>query len=169
MTPEQLEEIEARAKAATQGEWHDIDGGGDISDRPAHVVCRASSGTPWFICDMQDDLGDPPEGWEETSVGPGGDPIANAAHIAGMDPATTLALTAALRQAWKENERMREALEDLTVACEEEFTSDDTEKGRAACSDNDAVSSGVDGDGAIKFGMIRKARTALKEPTHDQD
>ena len=82
LTPEALEEIKARVEAATRGPWLDMDGGGEISDRPAHVVTRADSGTPWFICDLQDDLGDPPEGWEDTSTGPGGCPVANAAFIA---------------------------------------------------------------------------------------
>ena len=93
-----IAELEEALKAATAGPWFDIDGGGDISDRPAHVVCRADSGTPWFIADMQDDLGGPPEGFEGTSTGPGGCPVANARLIALMRNSLPTLIEAVKRQ-----------------------------------------------------------------------
>ena len=87
MTPD-LDRIKTDALAATQAPWSDIDGGGFISDRPAHVVVQREAGSPWFICDMQDDL---------EVEGVGGCPVANARHIANMDHETTLALIAEVR------------------------------------------------------------------------
>lgn len=149
LTPEALEEIKARVEAATRGPWLDMDGGGEISDRPAHVVTRADSGTPWFICDLQDDLGDPPEGWEDTSTGPGGCPVANAAFIAHarQDVPT---LIKALEDRDAEIERLREAASTYYVRyCQDEAGVDGVEA--TGCSENQqqdarylAASAGLD-------------------------
>ena len=60
----------------------------------------------------------------------------------------------------------QEALEQLVAACEQEFTSDDTETdgggdGPWREPDDEAVFHGADGPGAITFGHIRRARAAL--------
>lgn len=86
-TIEQLEEIEARAKAATQGTWKFSPW--HIQEGPPAVL----SSEAWVLATTSSD--------------------SDAAHIAGMDPATTLALTAALRQAWEERDEAREAVKAL--------------------------------------------------------
>ena len=67
MTPD-IDEIERRAKAATPGEW---------TDRQDRTV--AAEGVPIIRC----------YAWRNTAD--------NAAHIAGMSPAATLALVARIR------------------------------------------------------------------------
>lgn len=102
-----LSQIKSDALAATQGEWSDIDGGGDLSNAPAHIVIQRKQGAPWFICDMQGDL-DVPE--------VGGCPVANARHIANMDPPTTIALVEEVERLRSENAILclvlKNALED---------------------------------------------------------
>lgn len=108
-----LSQIKSDALAATQGEWSDIDGGGDLSNAPAHIVIQRKQGTPWFICDMQGDL-DVPE--------VGGCPVANARHIANMDPPTTIALV-------EEVERLREALK-IFMSCQYVVSTEIDPRGR---------------------------------------
>lgn len=57
------------------------------------------------------------------------------------------------------------AAEDLTSACENEFTgATTTEGGDAPCLDNESVFAGDDGkEKTIRFGMIRRARAALSK------
>ena len=84
LTPDQLDEIEAAAKKATPGEWvHDEDG-----------EVRGSNGESLFFGDAA--------GY--------GLPISRAiaAHVAMMDPATTLALVAEVRELRAKVERVRE-------------------------------------------------------------
>ncbi|KCZ47729.1 hypothetical protein [Hyphomonas sp. CY54-11-8] len=157
MTPEQLEEIEARAKAAT------TERGGDWFAFQCQYRWHGSKpifedGT-WFI-----QWSSEPETMPVATVDFGDDhdePTRESAchiakHIAGMDPTTTLALTAALRKAWEELdkalyinetgvERMRTMLSHAGVWV-----------------DPILLSSAV--------GLYLETVTrALKEPTHDQD
>lgn len=84
LTPAQLDEIEAAAKKATPGEWaHDEDG-----------EVLGSNGESLFFGDAA--------GYAL--------PISRAiaAHIAMMDPATTLALVAEVRELRAKVERVRE-------------------------------------------------------------
>ena len=84
LTPAQLDEIEATAKGATPGEWaHDEDG-----------EVLGSNGESLFFGDAA--------GY--------GLPISRAiaAHVAMMDPATTLALVAEVRELRAKVERVRE-------------------------------------------------------------
>ena len=83
LTPAQLDEIEATAKGATPGEWaHDEDG-----------EVLGSNGESLFFGDAA--------GY--------GLPISRAiaAHVAMMDPATTLALVAEVRELRAKVERVR--------------------------------------------------------------
>ena len=84
LTPDQLDEIEAAAKKATPGEWvHDEDG-----------EVRGSNGESLFFGDAA--------GY--------GLPLSRAIaeHVAMMDPATTLALVAEVRELRAKVERVRE-------------------------------------------------------------
>ena len=83
LTPDQLDEIEAAAKKATPGEWvHDEDG-----------EVRGSNGESLFFGDAA--------GY--------GLPLSRAIaeHVAMMDPATTLALVAEVRELRAKVERVR--------------------------------------------------------------
>lgn len=129
MTPEQLEEIEARARGATPGPW----------SRQSGCVPQVVIGphSRQLLRCYKDQI-------------KGTDPVANAAHIAGMDPATTLALTAALREAW-EALRLGKIVMDLL---EEHGAS--------------IVPHILDSDeNAGERFRQAIARAALKEPTHD--
>lgn len=63
----------------------------------------------------------------------------------------------ALLAAAEEAERMRQELEPLVAACEEEFTGPNV----ADEPDDSAVGASDDGDMKITFGMIRRARAAI--------
>ena len=98
LTPAQLDEIEATAKGATPGEWaHDEFG-----------EVRDSNGESLFFGDAA--------GY--------GLPISRAIaeHVAMMDPATTLALVAEVRELRAKVERVREIIDgpDYAEALEEE-------------------------------------------------
>ena len=56
-----------------------------------------------------------------------------------------------------ENARLTKALEELTSACERDNAGPTTND----FPDEDAVGGGTDGDMALTFGMIRRARAAL--------
>lgn len=60
---------------------------------------------------------------------------------------------------------LTEALEAITAACEKDCTSEATEKGEMRLPDEDSVGGGTDGDMALTFGMIRRARAALEGTT----
>lgn len=83
-----LDAIEARARAATQGDWYIHCPEGD--KRCLSIFGEDSAND--LVCDLYSELEDE-DGWE---IYP--DASANAGHIAGMDPATTLALTAEVRK-----------------------------------------------------------------------
>ena len=91
-----LDAIEARARAATPGPWfvrprqYDDWGyirGPEQSDGPGHFVAQALGGQDYTIDQLNEH--------RRNKTDPYGH---NAAHIAGMDPATTLALTAEVRK-----------------------------------------------------------------------
>ena len=98
LTPDQLDEIEAAAKKATPGEW--------VHDEFGEV--RDSNGESLFFGDAA--------GY--------GLPISRAIaeHVAMMDPATTLALVAEVREQRAKVERVREIIDgpDYAEALEEE-------------------------------------------------
>lgn len=54
------------------------------------------------------------------------------------------------------------ALKVITKACEVDFTSEAT----ATCTDDEGVSVGSDGESALTFGMIRRARLAIAKAEH---
>lgn len=76
-----LDAIDELARKATPGPW--TESGDHPHDRPGTVE----------VCDLVND-------WWIVADGPLNDYHADGAHIAAMDPDTTLALTAALREAW---------------------------------------------------------------------
>jgi hypothetical protein len=89
MTEDQLKEIEARAKAATQGDWQAIplEPRSDcLSIYGDDIVCRL-----WWLRE------------EDHTTRTDDNCEANAAHIAGMSPSATFALVEEVR-------RLREAL-----------------------------------------------------------
>ena len=88
-----LDAIEARARAATQGEWipghhanpdHSCSCRGILSEFYFGSICTVNES---LTRDIEDGDNPPPE-----------EAAANARHIAGMDPTTTLALTAEVRK-----------------------------------------------------------------------
>lgn len=56
-----------------------------------------------------------------------------------------------------QQQELRLALEELTTACEADFESRDT----SVFGDDESVGGGMDGDCAVTFGMIRRARALL--------
>lgn len=98
MTEDQLKEIESRAKAATQGEWRAIplEPHSDcLSIYGDDIVCRL-----WWLRE------------EDHTTRIDDNCEANAAHIAGMSPSTTLALVEEVR-------RLREALKPFALEADE--------------------------------------------------
>ena len=63
----------------------------------------------------------------------------------------------------KQRDELLAALQILTIACEMDYCSDDTEIGEMRCDDDECVALGVDGDrnSFITFGMIRLAKQAI--------
>lgn len=70
---------------------------------------------------------------------------------------TATAMGLAYSEIKQENERLREALETLTSACEEEFAGPATD----SFDDKDSVGGGIESEMTLTFGMIRNGRRAL--------
>lgn len=58
-------------------------------------------------------------------------------------------------------DKIVQMLDRLVTACEEDFCSDQTEKGDYREPDNEPVAAGIHSRSAITFGMLRDAHTAI--------
>jgi|GEM_PF-2784848 len=153
MTPEQLEEIEARARAVTS-DWR--------LQRRDGAPSGDSFNLGW---DWVDDEKCPPEPMRGIFA------LESDAMFVQSAKADVLALTAALRQAWEENERLREALEwalDNAGTDHPHYPYREDDKWTYPY-----LISGTPLGGGVGNALFDTAagavRAALKEPTHDQD
>lgn len=127
ITHELLEEIKAKAEKATQGEWKfelQPDGG---------------------CCLVETDGGSMAATYPATLLRKPLDAEANAAHIARMDPPTTLAIVAALEEAQRERGALRGDNERLRARLEIDHCYDiDGKRRELSPCDGDALPDGIE-------------------------
>jgi hypothetical protein len=110
-SPLDLDAIEARAKAATQGRWYSDPGiGWPEGLAEAIGIAQTAAGVFWPVRSAIGESIAFVDGRKGTpNAGTGND----AAHIAGLDPQTALALVAEVRRLREAETRMRAALRDI--------------------------------------------------------